>query len=194
MCKQEACFVAPSSQHASEATTPSRAGRVVQQGKQRHKHMPSTQSHSTKSKATNTCTSAEVLCCISDFCCSSRLQPCQLTHILDCQAAATKEVGKILATTHSHADALRESADQLYYLNQELQSCCVPAFDVHTARQVLETGTGCSGHHLRDISPSAISTSCSIWCSESCMYNSFSQCRSTHSTVASPAACLPLTA
>lgn len=64
------------------------------------------------------------------------------------QAAATKEVGKVLARTRNHADAFRESADQLYYLNQELQSCCVPAHDVHTARQVLETGTAscCSQH------------------------------------------------
>lgn len=115
--------------------------------------MPSRQSHSTESNAKHTCTSAKILCRIPDFCCSSRSQPCQLTHILDCQAAATKEVGKILARTQSHADALRESADQLYYLNQELQSCCVPALDVHTAWQVLETGTGCSGHHLCKISP-----------------------------------------
>ena len=126
------------------------------------------------------CTSAEILCSIPDICCSVRLQPCQLTHILDCQAAATKEVGKILARTQSHADALRESADQLYYLNQELQSCCVPALDVHTARQVLETGTDCSGHYLCKISPSAVRISCCIQCSESCMCNSCPQCRSMH--------------
>lgn len=50
-CTQEACFVASSSQHASEATAPSRACRVVQQGKQRHGICLSRQSHSTESNA-----------------------------------------------------------------------------------------------------------------------------------------------
>ncbi len=66
---------------------------------------------------------------------------CTTATLLIPQAAATREVGKVLAKTQNHSDAIRESADQLFYLNQELQACCVPAHDVHTARQVLETGT-----------------------------------------------------
>lgn len=59
---------------------------------------------------------------------------------LQFQAAATKEVGKVLAKAQNHADAIRESADQLFYLNQELQASGIPVHDVHTARQVLATG------------------------------------------------------
>ena len=57
------------------------------------------------------------------------------------QAAATREVGKVLAKARSHAEAIRESADQFFFLNQELQASAVPSYDVHTAREVLETGT-----------------------------------------------------
>lgn len=60
--------------------------------------------------------------------------------IINMQAAATKEVGKVLAKARNHADSLRESADQLFYLNQELHASNVPVHDVHTARQVLQTG------------------------------------------------------
>ena len=60
---------------------------------------------------------------------------------MNTQAAATREVGKVLAKTQNHSGAIRESADHLYYLNQELQACCVPAHDVQTACQVLGTGT-----------------------------------------------------
>ena len=49
-------------------------------------------------------------------------------------------MGKVLAKAQSHADAIRESADQLFYLNQELQAYNVPVHDVHTARQLLQTG------------------------------------------------------
>ena len=69
--------------------------------------------------------------------------PCNCTSNkggLQSQAAATKEVGKVLAKAQHHADAIRESADQLFYLNQELQASSIPVHDVHTARQVLDTG------------------------------------------------------
>ncbi|KAL3156281.1 hypothetical protein ABBQ32_012554 [Trebouxia sp. C0010 RCD-2024] len=56
------------------------------------------------------------------------------------KAAATKEVGKVLAKARNHADSIRQAADQLFFLNQELQASSVPVHDVHTARQVLETG------------------------------------------------------
>ena len=46
----------------------------------------------------------------------------------------------MLAKARNHADSIRESADQLFYLNQELQASNVPVHDVHTARQVLQTG------------------------------------------------------
>ena len=61
-------------------------------------------------------------------------------HLLRLQAAATREVGKVLAKARSHADAIRESADHFFFLNQELQASAVPVHDVHTAREVLETG------------------------------------------------------
>lgn len=53
---------------------------------------------------------------------------------------ATKEVGKVLSKASNHAEAIRESADQLFFLNQELQATISPLHDVPTARQVLETG------------------------------------------------------
>ena len=49
-------------------------------------------------------------------------------------------MGKVLAKARNHAESLRESADQLFYLNQELQASNVPVHDVHTAREVLQTG------------------------------------------------------
>lgn len=62
------------------------------------------------------------------------------------QALATREVGKVISKANNHAEAIREAADQLFYLNQELQATCGPLHDVATARQVLETGM-----HCRDI-------------------------------------------
>ena len=53
---------------------------------------------------------------------------------------ATKEVGKVLSKASNHAEAIRESADQLFYLNQELQATSGPLHDVFTARDILETG------------------------------------------------------
>ena len=53
---------------------------------------------------------------------------------------STKEVGKVLSKASNHAEAIRESADQLFFLNQELQATISPVHDVTTARQVLETG------------------------------------------------------
>ena len=49
-------------------------------------------------------------------------------------------MGKVLAKARNHAESLQESADQLFYLNQELQASNVPVHDVHTAREVLQTG------------------------------------------------------
>ena len=60
------------------------------------------------------------------------------------QALATREVGKVISKANNHAEAIREAADQLFYLNQELQATCGPLHDVATARQILETGM-----HLR---------------------------------------------
>ena len=70
----------------------------------------------------------------------------------DIQAAATKEVGKVLAKAQNHAESLRESADQLFYRNQELQASNVPVHDVHTARQVLQTGAEATGAACLNIS------------------------------------------
>lgn len=53
---------------------------------------------------------------------------------------ATKEVGKVLSKATNHADAIREAADQLYFLNQELKATAAPLHDVFTAKTVLETG------------------------------------------------------
>lgn len=82
------------------------------------------------------------------------------------QAAATKEVGKVLAKARNHAESLRESADQLFYLNQELQASKVPVHDVHTARQVLQTGAGLTWAACQHISKSIC-----LAHAVACMYN-----------------------
>ena len=51
------------------------------------------------------------------------------------------EVGRLLDVAARQAGACREAADQLAFLHAELEDARAPAYDVHTALHVLQTGT-----------------------------------------------------
>lgn len=59
---------------------------------------------------------------------------------LDMQARVVAEVGRILDVAARQANACRDAADQLAYLHGELEDSRVPAYDVPTALEVLQTG------------------------------------------------------
>ena len=50
-------------------------------------------------------------------------------------------MGRILDVAARQANACRDAADQLAYLHGELEDTRVPAYDVPTALEVLQTGT-----------------------------------------------------
>lgn len=56
------------------------------------------------------------------------------------QARVVAEVGRILDVAARQANACRDAADQLAYLHGELEDTRVPAYDVPTALEVLQTG------------------------------------------------------
>lgn len=56
------------------------------------------------------------------------------------QARVVAEVGRILDVAARQANACRDAADQLAYLHGELEDSRVPAYDVPTALEVLQTG------------------------------------------------------
>ena len=56
------------------------------------------------------------------------------------QARVVAEVGRALDGAARQADACREAADQLAFLHGELEDGRVPAYDVHSALEVLQTG------------------------------------------------------
>lgn len=57
------------------------------------------------------------------------------------QAPALAACAKVLDVAARHADACRESADQLAYLHGEAELLRAPAYDVPTAQDVLQSGT-----------------------------------------------------
>ena len=57
------------------------------------------------------------------------------------QARVVAEVGRLLDVAARQAGACREAADQLAFLHAELEDARTPAYDVHTALHVLQTGT-----------------------------------------------------
>ncbi|CAL8465259.1 g4794 [Coccomyxa elongata] len=56
------------------------------------------------------------------------------------KARVVAEVGRILDVAARQANACRDAADQLAYLHGELEDSRVPAYDVPTALEVLQTG------------------------------------------------------
>ena len=56
------------------------------------------------------------------------------------QAKATVEVSNILEKAASHANTLRDAADQLYHQHNDPFLIRAPAHDVPTALDVLQTG------------------------------------------------------
>eukprot|EP00884_Botryococcus_braunii_P008502 jgi/Botrbrau1/17653/Bobra.0166s0081.1 len=56
------------------------------------------------------------------------------------KAPAVIECGRVLDVASGHAAACRDSADQLAYLHGEAELLRAPAYDVHTAQDVLQSG------------------------------------------------------
>lgn len=149
---QETSSVAPPARHTPETAASACADRVVKQG------TPSSVSQ-LRMAHVNYCTWCA--CVTATKTVFPEGLPQVKSHCI-IQAAATKEVGKVLAKARNHADSIRQAADQLFYLNQELQASNVPVHDVHTARQVLETGDwthilpACSSAASSQSSPSVV--------------------------------------
>ncbi len=60
------------------------------------------------------------------------------------KSRAVLELGRVLSVARGHCAALQQAADQLYYLNQDLQLAAVPIFDVATALELQQTGQSLS--------------------------------------------------
>ena len=78
---------------------------------------------------------------MSDISYEPALQPDHLPRIPPhAQARVVAEVGRALDVAARQADACREAADQLAFLHGELEDGRAPAYDVHSALEVLQTG------------------------------------------------------